>query len=218
QGKEGEFYSFRTYQRTAPGFLPLGRDGIFQGFSVLKLDPKSFAVQERVYAKEASWKEGTWVLRTGWRRKFSPGGEIASFEQFDERPFPLPVDPSRFMADIKTPDQMNYGQLRDFIKDLERRGYAVQELQVDLHEKIALPFISVVMVILGLPFAFRSGNKGSLYGIGLAIALVVFYYSTFAVLSALGQVGFLPPFLAAWAPNILFTGTGIYMMLTVVRT
>jgi len=218
QEKEGAFYSFRAYQRTAPGFLPLGGDGIFQGFSVLKLDPKSFAVQERIYAKEASWKEGSWLLRSGWERKFDPGGEIASFEEFAEKSIPLPVDPSRFMGDMKTPDQMNYSQLRDFIKDMARRGYAVQELQVDLYEKIAIPFISVVMVVLGLPFAFRAGNKGSLYGIGLGIGLVVFYYATFAVLSAMGQIGFLPPFLAAWAPNILFTGAGIWMMLTMVRT
>ena len=54
--------------------------------------------------------------------------------------------------------------------------------------------------------------------IGLGIGLVVIYYATFAFLSALGQVGLLPPFLAAWAPNILFTGVGTYMMLTLVQT
>jgi lipopolysaccharide export LptBFGC system permease protein LptF len=38
------------------------------------------------------------------------------------------------------------------------------------------------------------------------------------VMSAIGEIGFLPPFLAAWAPNILFAGAGTYMMLTLVRT
>ena len=94
----------------------------------------------------------------------------------------------------------------------------MQELSVDLYKKVAVPFISLVMVVLGLPFAFRSGKKGSLYGIGLSIGLVVVYYATFAVMSALGEIGFLPPFLAAWAPNILFAGAGTYIMLTLVRT
>jgi len=74
------------------------------------------------------------------------------------------------------------------------------------------------MVILGLPFAFRAGRRGSLYGIGLSIFLVVVYYAAFAVMSALGQIGFLPPFLAAWAPNLLFTGAGAYLMLTLAKT
>jgi lipopolysaccharide export system permease protein len=113
---------------------------------------------------------------------------------------------------------MNYNQLKAFIQDLQKRGYSVQELLIELHEKIALPFVSMVMVILGLPFAFRSGKKGSLYGIGLGIGLVVVYYAAFAVLSALGQIGLFPPFLAAWAPNILFAGLGAYMMLSVGQT
>ena len=219
QGTEGVFYSFRTYQRTAPSFLSLAGEGVFQGFSVLKLDLQSYAIQERIYAREAQWaKDGSWNFRNGWQRKFSAEGEIASFQEFKESQIALPVNPSRFMGDVKTPDQMTYSELKDFIEDLRKRGYSVQELLVDLHEKIALPFVSVVMVILGLPFAFRSGKKGSLYGIGLGIGLVAIYYATFAFLSALGQVGLLPPFLAAWAPNILFTGVGTYMMLTLVQT
>ena len=218
QGMEGVFYSFRTFQRTSPSFLPLSGEGIFQGFSVLKLDPASFAVRERVYAREAMWGGGGWSLRNGWQRTFSPEGEVKSFEEFREKRISLPIQPSKFMAEIKTPDQMSYSQLKDFIEDLKKRGYSVQELLINLHEKIALPFVSLVMVILGLPFAFRTGKKGSLYGIGLGIGLVVIYYATFAVLSALGQIGFLPPFMAAWAPNILFAGLGAYMMLTVVQT
>ncbi len=218
QGEDGVFYSFKTYQRTTPGFLPGSADGTFQGFSVLRLDPGSYAVKQRFYAREALWREGGWILRNGWQRSFTPEGVIGSFEAFKEKQVSLPLNPARFMGDVRTPDQMNFNQLKAFIKDLQKRGYSVQELLVELHEKIALPFVSMVMVILGLPFAFRSGKKGSLYGIGLGIGLVVVYYFVFAVLSALGQIGLFPPFLAAWAPNILFAGIGTYMMLSVGQT
>ena len=218
QGTDGAFYSFRSYQRTAPSFLPGAGEGVFQGFSVLRLDPRTYSVAERIYAREALWENDSWTLRTGWRRTFDRDGGVESFEEFKETSFPLPVSPAIFMGEVKTPDQMSYSQLSDFIEDLRKRGYSVQELLIDLHEKIALPFVSMVMVLLALPFAFRTGKKGSLYGIGLGIGLVVVYYATFAVLSALGQIGLLPPFLAAWAPNILFAGVGTYMMLTVVQT
>ena len=218
QGADGVFYSFRSFQKTSPGFLPLAPEGVFQGFSVMRLDPETFQVLARVYAREAQFIEGGWTLRDGWDRGFSEDGHITSFEEFREKRYSFPINPSRFMGEVRTPDQMSYSQLREFIQDLRRRGYSVQEQMVDLHEKVALPFVSFVMVVLGLPFGFRSGKKGSLYGIGMGIGLVVIYYATFAVLSALGQIGFLPPFLAAWAPNILFTGLGMYMMLTVVQT
>jgi LPS export ABC transporter permease LptG len=218
QGEDGTFYSFKAYQRTTPGFLRGSGDGTFQGFSVLRLDPRSYAVKQRIYAKEAHWGKDGWIFRSGWERSFTPDGGIGSFEEFKEKQVSLPLSPATFMGDVRTPDQMNYSQLKVFIADLQRRGYSVQELLIELHEKIALPFVSMVMVILGLPFAFRSGKKGSLYGIGLGIGLVVVYYAAFAVLSALGQIGLFPPFLAAWAPNILFAGFGAYMMLSVGQT
>lgn len=218
QGDDGVFYAFKTYQRTTPGFLPGSGEGVFQGFSVMRLDPQTYAVEQRIYAREALWREGSWILRNGWQRSFTPEGEVGSFEAFVEKRVSLPLDPAKFMGDVRTPDQMNYNQLKAFIQDLQKRGYSVQELLIELHEKIALPFVSMVMVILGLPFAFRSGKKGSLYGIGLGIGLVVVYYAAFAVLSALGQIGLFPPFLAAWAPNILFAGLGAYMMLSVGQT
>ncbi|HEV8335438.1 MAG TPA: LPS export ABC transporter permease LptG [Candidatus Polarisedimenticolia bacterium] len=217
-GKDGRFYNYRTYITPAARFLSLSGSGVFQGFSIYRLDPESFAIRDRIYAREAVWAEGAWALRDGWERKFDGGGAVVSFEPFVEKKVMLREAPSQFLEEVKTPDQMNYWQLRKFIKDLKRRGYSVQELLVDLYEKIAIPFVSLVMVILGLPFAFRTGKKGSLYGIGLSIGLVVVYYATFAVMSALGEIGFLPPFLAAWAPNILFAGAGTYMMLSLVRT
>jgi lipopolysaccharide export system permease protein len=217
-GKDGLFYNYRAYTSPSARFLRLAGAGVFQGFSVYRFDPKSFSIRERVFAKEAVWGDGTWTLRDGWQRKFDADGAMSSFEPFQEKKIQLRQAPSQILGEEKTPDQMNYWQLRGFIEDLKKRGYSVQELSVDLYEKLALPFVSLVMVVLGLPFAFRSGKRGSLYGIGLSIGLVVIYYATFAVMSALGEIGFLPPFLAAWAPNILFAGAGTYMMLTLVRT
>jgi lipopolysaccharide export system permease protein len=217
-GDDGRVYSFRNYTHTGPRFLALAGGGLFQGFSVFRPDRQNFAIRERVYSREASWRDGVWILRDGWRRTFDTEGQVTGFEAFPEKSVALPETPSRFLGDVPTPDQMSYSQLREFIGDLKTRGYSVQELLVDLHEKVALPFVSMVMVVLGLPFAFRTGKKGSLYGIGLSIGLVVLYYSTFAVLSALGQIGFLPPLLAAWAPNVLFLGAGTYLLLTLVKT
>jgi len=217
-GQDGLFYNYRNYTRPPPHFLSLEGNGVFQGFSVFRLNRETFAVRERIYAREATWKSGSWILRTGWERTFDSDGRVLSFNEFQERTFQFSEQPADFLGEVKTPDQMSYWQLTDFISDLTRRGYSVQELSVDLYKKLALPFVSLVMVVLGLPFAFRVGKRGSLYGIGLSIGLVVIYYATFAATSVLGEAGFLPPFLAAWAPNILFTGAGAYLMLTFVQT
>ena len=185
--------------------------GEFQGFSAYQLDQSTFDIQQRIYARSASFTQGHWVLRDGWTRDFRGGQE--SFETFAEKTFDFPEGPGYFIKEWKSPTQMNVAELKKFVNDLKRRGYDVQELTVDLYDKTSLPLVSLTMVILGIPFCFRLGKRGSLYGIGVAVFFVAVFLVVFSTTNALGGIGLMPPFLAAWAPNVLFAGAGVYLLL-----
>jgi LPS export ABC transporter permease LptG/LPS export ABC transporter permease LptF len=210
-GDGGRLYNFTNYNPSPIPVLALGGGGTFQGLSVYRLETVSYRVQERIYARTATYDGGHWVLKDGWARAFQDGREL--FETFAERRFEFPERASSLISEWKSPEQMDYGQLRSFIKDLRRRGYDVQELLVDLYDKTAFPLVPLTMVILGLPFCFRMGKRGSLYGVGVAIGLVGLFLLTYSTTRALGGIGMIPPFLASWAPNILFAGTGTYLLL-----
>ena len=47
----------------------------------------------------------------------------------------------------------------------------------------------------------------------IAVFLVTIFLLVFSTTNALGGIGLMPPFLAAWAPNVLFAGTGVYLLL-----
>ena len=47
--------------------------------------------------------------------------------------------PETFVTEAPPPSQMNYGQLRTYIRDLRASGYDVREDEVALHRKIAFP-------------------------------------------------------------------------------
>jgi LPS export ABC transporter permease LptF/LPS export ABC transporter permease LptG len=211
-GEDGRLYNFRAY---VPGsrFPVLGESGTgtFQGMSVYLFDQAAFQVRQRIYARTAVHEGGHWVFHDGWLREFS--GSEESFETFTTRNFDFRELPAYFVREWKTPQQMNYRELNRFVGDLKRRGYDVQELTVDLYDKTAFPLVSFTIVLLGLPFCFRMGKRGSLYGVGVGVLLVVVYLLVFSTTNSLGGIGLMPAFLAAWAPNILFSGTGIYMLL-----
>jgi LPS export ABC transporter permease LptG len=210
-GEGGRLYNFRNYVPSPVPVLASPGSGEFQGFSAYRLDPDSFDINERIYARTATYSSGRWLLRDGWARIFQGGQE--SFETFAEKGFDFPEGPGYFIKEWKTPAQMNFAELQRFVNDLERRGYDVQELLVDLYDKSALPLVSLTMVILGIPFCFRMGKRGSLYGIGVAVCLVTIFLLVFSTTNALGGIGLMTPFLAAWAPNVLFAGSGVYLLL-----
>jgi LPS export ABC transporter permease LptG/LPS export ABC transporter permease LptF len=210
-GEEGRLFNFQNYVPSHLAMLPRPGGGEFQGLSAYRLDLGSFEILERLYARTAVHAGGRWLLRDGWIREFQGGSE--SFETFEEKYFDFPEGPSYFIREWKSPQQMNYDELRSFVADLKRRGYDVQEVMVDLYGKMSFPLVSLTIVLLGLPFCFRMGKRGSLYGVGVAVVLAGLFLLTFSTTNALGAIGLLPPFLAAWAPNIIFSGTGLYLLL-----
>jgi LPS export ABC transporter permease LptG len=210
-GDHGRLYNFTNYIPAPIPIISAAGSGIFQSFSAYDLDPATFEINGRVYARTATFEPEGWVLRDGWVRDFRGGRE--SFETFSRKTFDFPEGPSYFIKDWKSPEQMNYRELRAFARDLRRRGYDVQEIMVDLYGKTSFPLVTLTMVMMGLPFCFRMGKRGSLYGIGIAIMLVAVFLLTFSTTNALGGIGVMPPFLAAWAPNLLFAGSGIYLLL-----
>lgn len=210
-GDGGHLYNFRNYVPPPVPVLPSAGAGTFEGFSIFNLDPQTFEMRSRTWARTAGWEAGHWVLHDGWTRTFARDGE--KYEPFESRAVDLKEGPAWFVKEWKTPEQMKFSELRRLVASLEARGYATQELAVDLYSKTSYPLVPLTLVIIALPFCFSMGRRGSLYGVGVAIVLAATYFLAFSATSALGGAGVMPAFLAAWAPNILFAGTGAYLLL-----
>jgi lipopolysaccharide export LptBFGC system permease protein LptF len=110
---------------------------------------------------------------------------------------------------------MTYGELRDYVDSMQGSGLNMLQQLVDLHRKIAFPFVTIVMTLLAVPFAVTTGRRGTLYGIGVGIVLAMVYWTANNVFGVVGSLGIVAPILAAWAPNLLFGAGAAYLILTV---
>lgn len=183
---------------------------------VFELHPTEFRITRRVYADRAVWDGHGWAFEHGWIRSFSDDGRSSTFSPilaplrlfYSERP-------EDFETEAKAPETMTFVELRRYIETIRRSGYAAEKLSVKLYQKTSWPFITLVMALIALPFAFRVGKRGALYGIGIALLLAIFYYLVYASFSKFGEVGNLPALLAAWSANILFAIAATYLFLHV---
>jgi LPS export ABC transporter permease LptG len=205
-GKGRYLINFLSYDRRAKELSQV---------QVFELHPTEFRLTRRVYAESARFDGQGWVFSKGWMRSFLAANETTF------TPIATPIRlyygerPEDFETEVKSPDQMTFGQLRRYIENIRKAGYAAEELTVKLYEKTSWPFISMVMVLIALPFAFRIGKRGALYGVGIALVLGIFYWMVFAIFTKFGEVGNLPAILSAWSANILFAIGAIYMFLHV---
>lgn len=182
---------------------------------VFEFQPSPFKLTRRVYARRAVWNGKAWAFEDGWMKSFLDNNE-STFTPITQ-PIALyyPETPDDFATEVKPPEQMTFAQLRRYIDTVRKSGYSAEELAVRLYAKTSWPAISVVMALIALPFAFRIGKRGTLYGIGIALVLGILYWTIFGVFNKFGEVGNLPPLLAAWSANILFAIAAVYLFLNV---
>lgn len=224
-GEGGYFYYVTRYDNTRQ---------ILTGIDLQKLDEEGRIVLW-VTAKTGRWQEGRWIFYDGIKRELktveisaatepdvkqkengtsSPKRTIdtligESFDRYEPQVSEKPID---FMSVYKEPEEMNYSELSEYIDRLGSRGAPVDKLMVELYLKIAVPFANFIVILIGAPLAMQSQRSGMALGFALAVFLGFTLWGMLAIFRALGQSGDLPPFLAAWIPDMLFGAMGGIML------
>jgi lipopolysaccharide export system permease protein len=108
--------------------------------------------------------------------------------------------------------EMSAPKLAETIRNLQAEGFNPVRQVVDLQFKFSAPFISVIMILVGLPLGFWRERGGSVaVGLVLGLALSFVYMVTQEVSRTMGYAGLLPPLVAAWLPNVFFGLLGMYL-------
>ncbi len=189
----------------------------FGRLSVFQFDPVTFQLTQRIYADRAHWEETLqrWVCTNGWERQLR-GPAIENYRNFDVATFTsVSEPPTYFKKEVKQSSEMNYKELRRYIHDLQQSGFDVVRLRVQLEKKFAFPSIALVMAVLAIPFALSAGRRGTVTGVAIAVGIAVVYWTVSGLFEAMGNISQLPPFLAAWSPDLIFALLGGYMILKV---
>lgn len=152
----------------------------------------------------------------GWRIAPARRFEVASgrVTQLGSAVVARGVRPDQFTLATVDADGLTFRGLRAAIADLEESGRPTKALEGALWHKLSGPLSSVLMPLLGAVAAFGIARSGKLFVravIGMALGFAYFVADNFAL--AMGNLGAYPPFLAAWAPFLLFLLIGEAVLL-----
>ncbi len=189
----------------------------FANVTIYQIDPASFAITQRIHADRAHWADNLdrWIFERGWQRSLH-GPAIAAFRTFEVSTFPeLSEAPSYFKKEVKQYSEMNYEELRRYIRDLQQSGFDVVRLRVQLNKKLSFPLITLIMAVLAVPFSLSAAKKGAITGVAVAVGIAVVYTVVSRLFEAMGDLSQLPPALAAWSPDLIFALVGAYLILKI---
>ena len=84
-------------------------------------------------------------------------------------------------------------------------------LYTKLHGRLAAPWTCLVVVLIALPFGAASDRRNAFVGVACSILICFVYFVLLQFGLALGAGGYLPPWFAAWFPNLSFGIAGLWL-------
>ncbi len=177
-------------------------------------------LQEKIVALKGSWTGIAWKFYECHITLFDPSQITQSpqIKYYPEKLMDIKETPQDFLKQRLNVQAMNSRQLYEYIQRFSHSGAtkAINNLKIDLHQKYALPFGNLALIVVGMPLAMMSGRRKafSFTSLGIAIMLGFLFYVVNAVSLALGKGGLIPSVFSAWLAPLIFMGIGMYLIRT----
>jgi len=175
-----------------------------------------FRVVKRIEGRKGLWEGSHWRIENAILQELKEDGHYG-FTKVDAYALLIPETPETFMRGTRKPEEMSYWQLKEYAETVRQEGYNNAKYLVDMNIKLAFPFISLILLTIGIPLALRVKKGGTPLAASVGMAVCFLYVLVLGLARSLGLAGVLPPLFSAWLANLLFLFLGIYMMIHMER-
>lgn len=190
------------------------KEGKLEDFIILWLDAKK-NVKKKTIVREAEWTGAHWELRHATDYNLEQKGEMIGEPVFQQTMVYPEINepPEEFLKAAHEGSLISYRDLKDYTNKLRTNGVKVNAEIVILQHKLSLPWYSLVVMFLSVPFLAKTSTRRMIaLNVLACLAFVFLFHISGAIMLALGKAGKLFPVISVWSPNFLF-GFGTFFFL-----
>ena len=174
------------------------------------------SLEQIVLSDNATWNNESqkWDFFNGTVYKLAEDTSLARSSSFKHETIALPKAAFDFAMQGRDPYEMNVGEAKQYMKILRLIGDTkkLTFFSVRTEQKIAFPFVCIVFGLVGSALGSRPHQVSRATSFGLSIAIIFTYYLLAFIMGSLGMIEILSPVMAAWLPNLIGVGIGVYLI------
>ena len=209
-------YDRHIYRQVEPGvFLYIrGFNKSSSQASFMALEKyEGSTMRSTLEASEAKFDSETkrWTAQRYITRSFAEDGREV-FEQHRNLDTLLNLDIVELGNLQELVKTMNIVELNDFIDQQRAKGSdSIRHIEVEHHTRYAYPIGTFILTLIGVSLSSRKVRGGTGLHIGIGITLCFSYIMLNRVFEEFAKGGSLPPLLAVWLPNIIYSIVAVYL-------
>lgn len=159
----------------------------------------------RLTAQSIKWDTlYSWQVRDYVIRDFRDGREfIRSGYRLDTV---IPFEPRDFLISANDHETLTTPQLSEYIRRQKKRGVGnIETFEIEYHRRFAMTAAAFILTVIGMALSSRKVKGGMGLNIGIGLVLSFGYILFMAVTSTFAVSGLVPPVVAMWIPNIVYS-------------
>ncbi|MDR2619074.1 MAG: LptF/LptG family permease [Treponema sp.] len=181
---------------------------VLNGVSIIEQDSEG-RLLSLVRSSQASWAEDHWILSNPiiyeWREGLLRTRAMEPADIYRE----LPDTFRRNMVNVEELSASDAGLL---VRDLKTAGLPFIEPLAEYYHRFSFPTASFVVMILSISMGGRFKKNILLMSLLASLASAVVFYVMEMISMMMAKLGYIPPFIGAWFPVIVFIILGLFLI------
>jgi lipopolysaccharide export system permease protein len=97
------------------------------------------------------------------------------------------------------------------IKKTQKRS-SIINLYLELHRRLSLPFLCIILIFFGPPLSMIAGKSGRLGGLTLGLTVFTAYYTLLIYCENLVKAGKIEHYIGAWIPTVIISIIALFLV------
>lgn len=163
-------------------------------------------IANQIIAEQMVWdpQSASWLFTNGIKRTFANEMDTEE-ETFVQTQSPVQTKPEDMSVNKTDPDLLSIRDLTKRINFQKKSGLAHYSAETMRQARLASPFVTIVMCLLGMPFAISSRRKSKILNILASIVIAFTFWWMISMFTSFGENGYINPFVAGWGPVAFFS-------------